>query len=123
MNITIKPNEELKLTHSITVDISFDIPITASDAREWVLNALNHYMDAEGKCPDMEDYTEKVITEPEPEPAAVVKSKKIDWNKACALKEAGWSNEEIAREVGGTKSTIATCIVEKMSLYKTGHRF
>lgn len=77
MQITIKPNEERKLTHSITVDINFDIPITGADAREWVLNALNHYMDAEGKCPDMEDYTEKVITEPEPELAAVVKSKKI----------------------------------------------
>lgn len=131
MNFEIKTNEEPKHRHSIQIVIDFDDPKTEDEAREWVKKAISTY----GFCERASDALNEKIAEAQTEKAAkddegqaaVVKenepAKKIDWNKACALKTAGWSNDDIAREVGAKKSTIATCIVEKMSLYKTGHRF
>lgn len=42
----------------------------------------------------------------------------IDWDKACALKQAGWTNEQIAVEVHASVSTINTVIYKKYAEYK-----
>lgn len=39
---------------------------------------------------------------------------KIDWPKACALKKAGWSNHQIAEELGINEGTVNAMIYEKM---------
>lgn len=38
------------------------------------------------------------------------KRSKIDWDKACALKKAGWSNNEIATEVHAPVGTINSMV-------------
>lgn len=47
-------------------------------------------------------------------------NKKIDWNKACALKLAGWSNHDIARELRVNEGTINACIYKRLEVYKAG---
>lgn len=44
-------------------------------------------------------------------------TKKIDWDKACALKNAGWTNEKIADELGAKLSTI------RVNIYKHLRKF
>jgi len=51
------------------------------------------------------------------------KRKPIDWDKACALKVAGWSNKYIAEELGLNKPTIDAMIYKKVEAYKNGERF
>lgn len=50
------------------------------------------------------------------------KRSKIDWDKACALKLAGWSNDEIAIELHASKGTIANAIYKHLNKYKQGKR-
>ena len=45
---------------------------------------------------------------------------KIDWNRACALKEAGWTNLAIARELKANVGTINTLISSKCKEYSKG---
>lgn len=47
----------------------------------------------------------------------------VDWNKACALKLAGWSNKEIADELGASLVTISGGISHKLKMYTHGMRF
>ena len=42
----------------------------------------------------------------------------IDWDKACALKLAGWKNKDIAPEVHATVGTINALIYAKVEDYK-----
>ena len=49
--------------------------------------------------------------------------KKIDWNKACALKLAGWSNKDIAMELHATEGTINSGIYSKLKTYKPGQHY
>lgn len=49
--------------------------------------------------------------------------KKIDWNKACALKLAGWSNKDIAMELHATEGTINSGIYSKLKTYKPGKHY
>lgn len=51
------------------------------------------------------------------------KHKPIDWDKACALKIAGWSNKYIAEELGANRPTIDSMIYKKVEQYKDGVRF
>ena len=47
------------------------------------------------------------IIEREEKPVIKEKPKnKIDWNKACALKAAGWSHKNIADELGIEQGTL-----------------
>lgn len=47
---------------------------------------------------------------------------KIDWDKACALKKAGWSNSEIATEVHTSVGTINSMIYQRLKEYNAGKR-
>lgn len=47
---------------------------------------------------------------------------KIDWDKACALKKAGWSNNEIATEVHTSVGTINSMIYQRLKEYNAGKR-
>lgn len=53
----------------------------------------------------------------------IKKQKKIDWDKACALKVAGWSNHEIAMELHANEGTINACIYGKLKTYKPGKHY
>ncbi len=48
--------------------------------------------------------------------------KKIDWDKACALKKAGWSNKQIADELHANEGTINASIYKYLARYNTGER-
>ena len=56
------------------------------------------------------------------EEAKAEKPKKIDWDKACALKKAGWSNKDIASELHANKDTIDAMIYKHLEKYNTGER-
>lgn len=43
---------------------------------------------------------------------------RIDWDKACALKIAGWKNKDIADELKCSEGTIHVGIVSHMKKYK-----
>ena len=58
------------------------------------------------------------------EPVKEKKAKKIDWNKACALKEAGWSHKAISEELGIESGTLNSgTFYKKIEQYKQGIRF
>lgn len=48
--------------------------------------------------------------------------KKIDWDKACALKKAGWSNKQIADELHANEGTINATIYKYLAKYNAGER-
>lgn len=50
------------------------------------------------------------------------KPKKIDWDKACALKKAGWSNKQIAEELHANRGTIEAMIYKHLEKYNAGER-
>lgn len=47
----------------------------------------------------------------------------IDWDKACALRLAGWSVEDIADEIGARKDSIRATLSNKLEMYKHGKRW
>lgn len=53
----------------------------------------------------------------------IKRQKNIDWDKACALKTAGWSNHEIAMELRANEGTINACIYGKLKNYKSGKHY
>lgn len=53
---------------------------------------------------------------------AKAKGKKIDWDKACALKKAGWSNKQIAEELHANEGTINATIYKHLEKYNAGER-
>ena len=56
------------------------------------------------------------------EEAKAEKPKKIDWDKACALKKAGWSNKQIAEELHANEGTIGAMIYKHLEKYNSGER-
>ena len=54
--------------------------------------------------------------------AKTEKTKKIDWDKACALKKAGWSNKQIADELHANEGTINASIYKNLAKYNAGER-
>ncbi len=56
------------------------------------------------------------------EKAKAEKTKKIDWDKACALKKAGWSNKQIAEELHANEGTIGAMIYKHLEKYNAGER-
>lgn len=54
-------------------------------------------------CPDCTDRAAKLVTQFVKSSA---KTGKIDWGKAQALRDAGWTLEAIAKEIGSTVSTV-----------------
>lgn len=66
----------------------------------------------------------QVASETAQEPQEAPKKKDIDWNKACALKLAGWSHKNIAGEMGINEGTLNSgTFYKKLEQYKSGVRF
>lgn len=53
---------------------------------------------------------------PEPAPKPKPASKKVDWNKAAALRKAGWSFEKIGEELGVSGVTVSAHLNKKTHL-------
>lgn len=54
----------------------------------------------------------------EPEVEELIPRKNgIDWDKACALRLAGWSSKAIAEELECAEGTISSSIVPKLDAY------
>lgn len=75
------------------------------------------------KKPEVIETPEKPKAEKPADDQEKPKRKKIDWNKACALKLAGWSNKGIAEELGVNKPTIDSMIYKMLERYNDGERF
>lgn len=68
------------------------------------------------------DIIKKKLKETKVEPEE--QEKKIDWNKACALKEAGWKNKDIADELSIDAKTLNSgTFYKKLEAYRNGERF
>lgn len=129
--------EEMRsINHIMTVELQFKTPVTQKEAREYLTNLLanangtfenanketenaNEELEiAEEVNPDAEKAKKSEKTKGKPGP----KRGKIDWDKACALKKAGWSNNEIATEVHTSVGTINSMIYQRLKEYNAGKR-
>ena len=100
--------QEKKREHTLTLTVEFDEPVTEAAAVEHILRKLKE---------------EPVnIVNPEPQKEKRKSPSKIDWDKACALKLAGWPNSEIAAELHASKGTIDNAIYKHLNEYKQGKR-
>lgn len=61
---------------------------------------------------EVKDKPKKVIKK------AVKDKSRIDWDKACALKIAGWSNKEIAAELHINEGTVNSMIYHKVEQFR-----
>lgn len=135
--------EEMRsINHIMTVELQFKTPVTQKEAREYLTNLL---VNANGSLEIADENPEIVNKETEKAndeafDAAVraefekakkpektkgkpgPKRGKIDWDKACALKKAGWSNNEIATEVHTSVGTINSMIYQRLKEYNAGKR-
>ena len=135
--------EEMRsINHIMTVELQFDRPVTQTEARNYLSRVLARANETEAKA--MKEFCEKnntgeaVISKDESleiaddnpeivneEPKTAndkPKRIKIDWDKACALKLAGWSNSEIAVELHASKGTIDNAIYKHLNEYEQGKR-
>ncbi len=123
--------EEMRsINHIMTVELQFKTPVTQKEAREFLTNLLAN---ANGTFENANENHENVNEVPETaneEPKKPEKTKgkpgpkrsKIDWDKACALKKAGWSNDAIATEVHAPVGTINSMIYQRLKEYNAGKR-
>lgn len=144
--------EMRSINHIMTVELQFKTPVTQKEAREYLTNLLANangtFENANENVINEENLEtkkkqianafgvpESVLNEVEVPEAADVKEKpkkekgkpgpkrgKIDWDKACALKKAGWSNNEIATEVHTSVGTINSMIYQRLKEYNAGKR-
>ena len=82
------------------------------------LEAENQRILREQRNPEIEKIR-KVQRREKPEASC---KEKIDWDKACALKIAGWSNKAIAEELKLNEGTVNSTIYKKVEEYKKGVR-
>lgn len=66
---------------------------------------------------------EEWVNKPRKENIKSGRKPRIDWDKACALKQAGWKNKEIAEELGASYKTITVYIKPHLREYARGKRF
>ena len=60
---------------------------------------------------------------PEVRPIIVPKERaSVDWDKACALKLAGWKTKDIAEELHVNEGTLNANIYKHLEAYKRGER-
>lgn len=135
--------EEMRsMNHILTVELQFLTPVTQKEASEYLKNLLEN---ANGSLEIADENPEIVNKETENAndeafDAAVraefekakkpektkgkpgPKRTKIDWDKACALKKAGWSNDEIAAEIHAPVGTINSMIYQRLKEYNAGKR-
>ena len=84
---------------------------------DWVMKVEKKPKQKKEKVEKTLKKTEKPLKTQKPERIGF-----IDWDKACALKIAGWSHRDIADEVKTTEGTISAMIYEKMKIYQKGGR-
>lgn len=99
--------QEKKTEHTLTFTVEFDEPVTEEAAVEHILRKLKE---------------EPVSINPEPQKEKRKSPSKIDWDKACALKLAGWRNSDIAAELHANEGTINNSINKYLNEYRQGKR-
>ena len=135
--------EEMRsINHIMTVELQFKTPVTQKEAREYLTNLLANANETFKNANDNPEIVNKETENANDEAfdAAVraefqkakkpektkgkpgPKRGKIDWDKACALKKAGWSNNEIATEVHTSVGTINSMIYQRLKEYNAGKR-
>lgn len=140
--------EEMRsINHIMTVELQFKTPVTQEEARHYLSRILAKAYEMSEIANDNHENVNEApkSTNDEAFDAAVkaefAKAKKpkkekpkkedsegkprrtkIDWDKACALKKAGWSNDEIATEVHAPVGTINSVIYQRMKEYNEGKR-
>lgn len=100
---------EKKKEHTLMITVEFEEEITEAEAVERVLQKLDE---------------KKIIKDEEPKKKEEKRKSptKIDWDKACALKLAGWKNADIATELHANKGTIDNAIYKHLDEYRKGKR-
>lgn len=118
--------EEMRsINHIMTVELQFKTPVTQKEAREYLTNLLaNANENLENANEETENSNEETKEEIKEEPKQGKRKSpvKIDWDKACALKLAGWSNKDIAAELHANEGTIANGIYKHLVEYEDGKR-
>lgn len=100
---------EKKKEHVLTLTVEFDEPVSEEEAIERVMQRLTDHPVVAG-------------AEEEPKKEKRKGTTKIDWDKACALKLAGWKNSDIAAELHANKGTIDNAIYKHLIEYQDGKR-
>ena len=100
---------EKKKEHVLTLTVEFDEPVSEEEAIERVMQRLK-------------DHPAVAEAEEEPKKEKRKGTTKIDWDKACALKLAGWKNSDIAAELHANKGTIDNAIYKHLIEYQDGKR-
>lgn len=100
---------EKKKEHVLTLTVEFDEPVSEEEAIERVMQRLT-------------DHPAVAEAEEEPKKEKRKGTTKIDWDKACALKLAGWKNSDIATELHANKGTIDNAIYKHLIEYQDGKR-
>lgn len=118
--------EEMRsINHIMTVELQFKTPVTQKEAREYLTNLLananENIENANEETKNSNEETKEEIKE-EPKQEKRKSPVKIDWDKACALKLAGWSNKDIAAELHANEGTIANGIYKHLVEYEDGKR-
>ena len=118
--------EEMRsINHIMTVELQFKTPVTQKEAREYLTKLLaNASENLENTNEETENSNEETKEEIKEEPKQEKRKSpvKIDWDKACALKLAGWSNKDIAAELHANEGTIANGIYKHLVEYEDGKR-
>lgn len=95
--------------------------------KEVVAEAIKEVIEAPEEVKKIEETVKEELTPKRHKmKQLVIKSnprKPIDWDKACALKKAGWSNKNIADELGANEGTISAMIYQKVKDYDAGKRY
>lgn len=100
---------EKKKEHVLSLTVEFDEPVSEEEAIERVMQRLT-------------DHPAVAEAEEEPKKEKRKGTTKIDWDKACALKLAGWKNSDIAAELHANKGTIDNAIYKHLIEYQDGKR-
>ena len=101
---------EKKKEHVLRLMVEFEEPVTEREAVERVMQKLSE------ASPQIKEDAQEENKEGRKNPV------KIDWDKACALKQAGWDNKEIAAELHASTGTIANGIYKHLMKYQDGKR-
>ena len=84
-------------------------------------NIIKNWLAPEKEIVKVEIKLDKTEAKPK-KPKEAKKTCKIDWDKACALKLAGWNNKDIADEIHANEGTINAMIYSKLKKYQEGER-
>ena len=109
----IEPKES-----AVTIE-SYDLcPKCFEEFKEWLTKAEKPEK-SKAKPEKKKQAADVKAEDSEPKP----KRTKIDWDKACALKKAGWSNDNIASEINAPIGTINAMIYQRLKEYNEGKRY